>query len=156
MMNWWYLGDRNIVGERVEIVSRDLKLSWRNVWFCCAIFIIVVTTYPWADFRGYAHWDRVVWVPFQNMRPSLDALANIVLYVPFGFSYLQSQLHVRKGGVVKVAILATLLSGSCEFYQIFCHSRFPSMTDITSNLVGGVIGALIAGKLHVSRVIIDN
>lgn len=89
------------------------------------------------------------------MRPSLDALANIALYIPFGFSYVQSRLHMRKGGVVTVALLAALLSVSCEFYQVFCHSRFPSMTDVTSNTVGGVIGALIAGKLHVSRVVID-
>ena len=146
---------RNNVVRSVEITSRDLKLSWRNIWFYCAIFIIVVATYPWTDFRGYAHWDRIIWVPFQSMRHSLDGLANIALYVPFGFSYVQSRLHVRKGGVIKAAILAALLSVSCEFYQVFCNSRFPSMSDVISNTVGGVIGALIAGKLHVSRVIID-
>jgi len=155
MLDWMYSGDRNIAVRRAEIASRDLKLSWRNVWFCCALFIIGVATYPCSDFRGYADLDRVVWVPFQHMRHSLDALANIALYVPFGFSYIQSRLHERKYGVVKVALLATLLSVSCEFYQVFCHSRHPTMTDVTSNLVGGVIGALIAGKLDVSRVIID-
>jgi len=147
--------DDALTMQGAEITSRDLKLSWRNVWLCCVLFIVVVTTYPWIDFLGYAHWDRVIWVPFQNMRYSLDALANIALYVPFGFSYVQSRVHVRKGGVVKVALLAALLSVSCEFYQVFCHSRFPSMTDVTSNLAGGVIGAAISGKLHVSRVIID-
>ena len=143
------------MARSAEITSRDFKHSWRKVWLCVVLFIVVVATYPWTDFRGYAHWDRVIWVPFQNVRHSLDALKNIALYVPFGFSCVQSQLHVRKGGVVKVALLAALLSVSCEFYQLFCDSRFPSMSDVISNTVGGVIGALIAGKLHVSRVIID-
>ena len=148
---------RTIVGRHTEIASRELTLSWRTAWVCCVLFIVVLVSYPWIDFRGYAHWDRVVWVPFQNMRPSIliDILANIALYVPFGFSYVQSRLHVRKGDVVKVALLAALLSVSCEFYQVFCQSRVPSMTDVTSNTVGGMIGALIAGKLHVRRVVID-
>ena len=53
------------------------------------------------------------------------------------------------------AISAALLSVSCEFYQVFNHSRFPSMTDVTSNTAGGMIGVLIAGKLPVSRVVIE-
>ena len=142
-----------------EITRRDLKFSWCNVWHCCVLIIVVILTYPWTDFVGHAHWDVVIWIPFRDvlhsLRRALDALANIALYVPFGFSYVQSRVHVRKGGVVKVALLAALLSVSCEFYQVFCHSRFPSMTDVTSNLAGGVIGAAISGKLHVSRVIID-
>jgi glycopeptide antibiotics resistance protein len=145
--------------KSAEITSRDLKLSWRNVWLCMVFFIVFVTTFPLADFVGHAHWDRVIWIPFQDvlhsLRRSLDGLANIALYVPFGFSYVQSRVHVRKGGILEGALLAALLSVSYEFYQVFCHGRFPSMMDVTSNTVGGVIGALIAGKLHVSRVIID-
>jgi VanZ family protein len=148
---------RNIVAQRVEIASRELTLSWRDVWLCCVLFIVVVATYPWTDFRGYTHWERVIWIPFQNMRPSIlfDVLANIAVYVPFGFLYVQSRLHIRKGEVVKVALLSILLSVSCEFYQVFCHNRFPSMTDVISNTVGGIIGVFIAGKLQVSRVVID-
>jgi len=146
---------RNISVGSAEIASRELTLSWRTVWLCCVLVIVVATTYPWTDAWGAARWDRVIWVPFHNMRVSLDALANIILYVPFGFSYIQSQLHVRKGEVVTAAILTVLLSVSCEFYQVFHHSRFPSMTDVTSNTIGGIIGALIASKLPVSRVVIE-
>ncbi|MCM3904971.1 MAG: VanZ family protein [Pyrinomonadaceae bacterium] len=146
---------RNIVARSGEITSRELTLSWRNVWLCCVLFIVAVVTYPWTSFLGYARWDKVLWVPFQDVRNSLDALENIVLYVPFGFSSVQSRLHVRSGRVVKVALLAALLSVSCEFYQVFCNNRVPSMTDVTSNTLGGVIGALIAGKLPATRVIID-
>jgi glycopeptide antibiotics resistance protein len=142
------------VVRSAEITSRDLKLSWRNIWFYCAIFIIVVATYPWTDFRGYAHWDRIIWVPFQNMRHSLDGLANIALYVPFGFSYVQSRLHMRKGGVIKAAILAALLSVSCEFIRSSVIAAF-HRCRMSYRIRLGVIGALIAGKLHVSRVIID-
>jgi glycopeptide antibiotics resistance protein len=146
---------RNIVVRSAEIASRELTISWRTAWLCCVVFIVVVTTYPWTVSWGDARWDRVIWIPFQNMRVSLDALANIALYVPFGFSYVQSRLRVRTGEVITVAILAALLSISCEFYQVFNHNRFPSMTDVTSNTVGGMIGFLIAGKLSVARVIID-
>ena len=135
-------------------VGRELTLSWHNVWLCCVLVIVVATTYPWTHFGSHAQWDRVVWIPFQ-MWHSLDVLANIALYVPFGFLYFQPRLCVRTDGVVKVAVLALLLSISCEFYQVFNNSRWPSMTDVTANTVGGVIGALIAGKLRVSRVVID-
>jgi VanZ family protein len=145
---------RNTVMRSAEIASRELTISWRTAWLCSVVFIVVVTTYPWTVSWGDARWDRVIWIPFQKMRVSLDALANIALYVPFGFSYVQSRLRVRQGEFITAAILAALLSVSCEFYQVFNHNRFPSMTDVTSNTVGGMIGALIAGKLPVSRVVI--
>jgi hypothetical protein len=75
-----------------EIASRELTISWRTAWLCSVVFIVVVTTYPWTVSWGDARWDRVIWIPFQKMRVSLDALANIALYVPFGFSYVQSPI----------------------------------------------------------------
>jgi len=147
--------DRSKRENMSVIASRELTLSWRTVWLCWVLVIVVVTTYPWAGSLGDARWDRVIWVPFHNMRVSLDAVANIALYLPFGFSFVQSRLRVHKGDVVLVSILAALLSVSCEFYQVFHPSRFPSMTDVASNTLGGIIGVLIAGKLPVSRLVID-
>jgi VanZ family protein len=148
---------RNIVGRSAGIATRELTVSWRTVWRCCIVLIAVGTSYPWIDFQGYAHWERVRWMPFQNMRlwPSIDVLANIALYIPFGFSYVQSRLPARNHVYVKVALWAALLSASCEFYQVFCQSRVPSVNDVLSNTVGGIIGGLIAEKLPVRRVVID-
>ena len=126
----------------------DSYLMWRNLWLFWLLLILIVSSYPCAEFHTHAHWNKVSWVPFQgvghSVTLSLDAVRNVVLYVPFGFFYGQSQSHSRKTVVIKVALLTTLLSIGCEFFQIFCHGRHPSMTDVSTNLMGGVLGAVIA------------
>ena len=74
-----------------------------------------------------------------------------MLYVPFGFVYVQSWCHLHTSVIFKVALLAALLSTGCEFFQIYCHLRSPSMTDVSTNVMGGVIGAIIALRVHVRK-----
>lgn len=128
-------------------------LMWRNLWLLSLLLILIVSSYPCAEFHTHGHWEKVSWVPFQGVWRSvnllLDAMRNVVLYVPFGFFYAQS--HSRKGVVLKVALLAALLSTGCEFFQIFCHGRHPTMTDVSTNLMGGVLGGVIALRYRLGR-----
>ena len=105
---------------------------------------------PLSNYVGHAHWSRVCWVPFRDCGIHdfwLDALANVALYAPFGFLAARSQ--VRKGitAILVVAGLAALLSVSGELFEIFCHNRFPSMTDVSTNTLGAALGALI-NRIH--------
>ncbi len=104
---------RNIVGRSAGIATRELTVSWRTVWRCCLVLIAVGTSYPWIDFQGYAHWERVRWVPFQNMRPwpSIDVLANIACIFLSDFrtcsrGYMQPR--IRKGCLMGRALIREL------------------------------------------------
>src|SRR5262245_30924424 len=124
---------------------------WRRLWQFWVLLILIVCSYPCGDFHPHVHWERVSWIPFQgvghSVNLSLDVVRNVVLYVPFGFFYVQWQSNPRTNVVFKTTLLAALLSTGCEFFQIFCHSRTPSMTDVSTNVMGGAIGAVIAVTL---------
>jgi VanZ family protein len=51
-------------------------------------------------------------------------------------------------GTRRPLLLASLLglcgSASIEFYQLFCHNRVPSTTDLLTNWAGTVLGARVA------------
>ena len=87
-------------------------------------------------------------MPFQGLWRSvnlmIDAVKNVLLYVPFGFFYSQTLPRLHKTVVIKVALLTAVLSISCELFQVFCHGRHPTMTDVSTNLMGGVLGVVIA------------
>ena len=126
----------------------DSSLIWRKLWLFWLLLILIVSGYPCAEFHTHGHWEKVSWVPFRgvwhSVNLSLDAMRNVMLYVPFGFFYGQLQSRSGKSVVIKVALLTALLSTGCEFFQIFCHGRHPTMTDVSTNLIGGVLGAVIA------------
>jgi glycopeptide antibiotics resistance protein len=63
-------------------------------------------------------------------------LANIALFVPFGFSY------GRRGAVWQAVAIAAALSVSAEATQLFSTTRFPSATDVTAALAGSALGAI--------------
>ena len=108
---------------------------------CLAVFGIIAATFPW-DLQDHAHWSKVAWTPFATgiVRP-LDLFANVLLYVPLGY------LLATRGGrprILQAGFGALLLASLTEFAQVWSHSRFPSATDITMNVLGAVAGAAVA------------
>lgn len=138
-----------------ESKPRDSYLMWRILWLFCLLLILFVSIYPCAEFHTHPHWEKVSWVPFQGVWRSanllIDAVKNVLLYVPFGFFYGQSRSHSRKSVIIKVALFTALLSTGCEFFQVFCHGRHPTMTDVSTNLMGGVLGGVIALRYRSGR-----
>ena len=126
----------------------DSSPTWRILWLCWLLLIVLVSIYPCAEFHTHPHWEKVSWVPFQGVWRSgnllIDAVKNVLLYVPFGFFYGQARPRSRKRVVIKVAVLTAILSVSSELFQVFCHGRHPTMTDVSTNLMGGVLGVAIA------------
>lgn len=96
-----------------------------------------VMSFPWVGFTSQPQWSRVHTIPFTDPadRPR-DAVANIALYVPFGYSY------GRRGTWWKAVIVAALVSVTAEATQLFSTDRFPSATDVTSGLIGAALGAV--------------
>ena len=117
--------------------------------------IIAATTMPWSMYYvGHSHWANVEWLPFsRRVRPN-DFLLNILLFVPFGFSAQlcgtasRERVHDRLVGLVVAA--AFLLSVAAEVFQVYCHGRLPTTTDIISNALGAYLGTFI-GRDRSSR-----
>ena len=115
--------------------ARDVPL-W--VWW---IPVVLAISFPWTGLISSPQWDRVHPIPFTDPadRPR-DFLANILLFVPFGYSY------GRRGSVWRAVAIAAAVSVTAEATQLFSTTRFPSATDITAALTGSALGA-VAGSL---------
>jgi glycopeptide antibiotics resistance protein len=99
--------------------------------------VVLAISFPWPGLVSSPQWDRVHRIPFTDPadRPR-DFLANIALFVPFGFSY------GRRGPVWKAVAIAAAVSLAAEATQLFSTTRFPSATDITAALAGAALGAV--------------
>jgi len=119
-----------------------------KLWLLVAVGIAYGSLYPF-DFAGVyphegllAHFLANAWA-----RPSRgDILANLILYLPFGFVgvwALLRQLGSTRAGVI-VTLLGTLLSFMIEIAQIFTVGRTSSALDLGLNIVSTALGAAIA------------
>ncbi|MFC8522006.1 VanZ family protein [Pseudarthrobacter sp. NPDC057230] len=73
----------------------------------------------------------------------LEAAANVVLFVPLGFV---GRLAFPNKRWWQIGAFGLLVSGCIELGQLmFLHERFASSSDIVTNTLGAVIGALVAG-----------
>ena len=72
-----------------------------------------------------------------------DRIANVLLYLPLGFClFLSLAAHRHRGVAVVVAtLLGSLLSLTIEVAQVYISSRVPSLTDLTLNSGGTLLGA---------------
>jgi glycopeptide antibiotics resistance protein len=75
-----------------------------------------------------------------------DALGNLLLFIPLGFGlagYLIKIIRLPKLHSLSVIILISFwLSYTIEVFQVFQSSRFPSLVDVFSNSVSGLLGFL--------------
>jgi glycopeptide antibiotics resistance protein len=139
------------MGEIIRILFTPAPLRPRPVLLWMWVFFLVITpTFPWSDFVGHSHWDKINWIPFRDFTfaPALlfDILGNFGWFAVFG--YLFHYRHEdRAFASLKPAIMVAFgLSLLLEGFQVFCHNRFPSMTDVTCNVLGAALGSLIASR----------
>jgi glycopeptide antibiotics resistance protein len=123
-----------------------------GVW---TLVILGVTTMPWSNFKGHAHWSRVYWLPLSDFRLSLpfvvDFIGNLFLFIPFGFCFVATSSLPNSKRVTKVVLSALALSLAVELFQSFGHGRIASMTDVCTNVGGTLVGAKAALRWHFTR-----
>ena len=109
------------------------------VWW---IVVVLAISFPWYGLVSSPQWNRVHPIPFTDPadRPR-DFLANIMLFVPFGYSY------GRRKPVWEAVAVAAAVSITAETTQLFSTTRFPSATDITAALVGAALGAIASSLM---------
>jgi glycopeptide antibiotics resistance protein len=109
-----------------------------------ACMLVLVATFPWGDLQGHGHWTRVVWVPFATRRIRiLDIGQNFLLYMPLGG--FTGRLFRRRPMLMTFAF-SLILAGLAESAQVYSHTRFPSMTDVTCNVAGALSAAAITRR----------
>ncbi|CAN5838713.1 hypothetical protein BH18ACI5_BH18ACI5_23270 [soil metagenome] len=110
--------------------------------WCWWILVVWLLSFPWIGFTRVPQWTRVHKVPFGDPADKFrDVAANILLFVPFGYS-----IAGRRGtivGLVGAAAAASVVSASAEATQLFSTKRYPSATDIACGAAGAVAGALL-------------
>lgn len=109
-------------------------------------------TMPWHDFQTHTHWPRVQLIPFVTPPVRLrDILVNIAMYWPLGFLFVRQSVHNRSW--LGAAFFALGLSLLTEWTQLYSHSRFPSLTDTTCNIIGTILGARFAVRSAAQRLL---
>lgn len=83
----------------------------------------------------------------------LDVITNILLYIPLGFGlagFLRQVIQLERLPSLAITILVSFgLSYSIEVLQVFMPSRFPSLIDVFSNSVGGLLGFFFEWKIKI-------
>lgn len=116
----------------------------RNAGVLLSIAAVLAADLPWGDFHAHTHWGAVGWIPFVTPPVrAADILENIVLFLPLGF-FAGLDARSLVSGLRRGAWLGLLVSLVGEWSQLYSHSRFPSATDVSSNLIGAVLGVALA------------
>jgi glycopeptide antibiotics resistance protein len=104
------------------------------------IAVVLLVSSPWVGFTSEPQWHRVSLIPFTDPADKVkDLAANILLFIPFGYS-AAGWRRARSGFVFAVAAAAAV-SIVAEASQLFSTRRYPSATDVTAAVMGAVVGA---------------
>lgn len=138
-------------------MSLTATRAWR-LWCAWSILILLVGILPLHNFVGHAHWQYIRWVPTPDQLSSpavlldlgLDAIANIILFLPFGLLYALRGLEGRSISRGRLMLMAFTLSFGIEYYQVYCHNRSTSLLDLLDNVLGAYIGMRV-GEAYVRK-----
>jgi len=111
------------------------------------ILAIAVASGPWFGVVARPQWERVTWVPFHGFEDKpRDVLVNMLLFVPFGWSFAKS----RRGeiGTASAVAAAGIVSIAVEIPQLFYRLRDPSATDVVMALCGSAVGSLASQAFY--------
>lgn len=98
--------------------------------------------------------DRFRFYMFRGPGNAGEFLANILLFVPFGFG-LTCLLQNRFRGLTAILVVLStgfLLSLSIEVLQGFLPSRLPSVSDLLANVLGTFLG-FVASWLFATQIL---
>ena len=118
-----------------------------------AALIVYASLYPFTGWRdqGIAPWAYIV-APWPKYWTGFDIAVNIVGYMPFGFLVALARLRSRPERTGLAAVLwATLAGGAISFamesLQSYIPVRVASNLDLGTNILGALLGAIVAALL---------
>ncbi|HLP98289.1 MAG TPA: VanZ family protein [Sideroxyarcus sp.] len=112
-----------------------------------AAFIVYASLSPFTGWQEQGlTFLEVLTSPFAQTYTAFDAFSNLLAYLPFGVLLgltLRAQLAAR-WSVLGAMLGGLLLSAAMEYLQMYLPSRTSSNSDILSNGIGVLLGALLA------------
>ncbi len=128
----------DLIGRRVDLTIISLSL----------LFILHMTLFPFG-FSFIEIYNNLEnhFLPLGWGKSNItDGIGNLLLFIPLGFGlagYLIKIIKLPKLHSLSVIILISFwLSYTIEVFQVFQSSRFPSLVDVFSNGVSGLLGFL--------------
>jgi glycopeptide antibiotics resistance protein len=125
-----------------------INTAWRIMLLLWLASVLFVISLPWWKFDGTPHWENVQWIPFTHLsfHPTtfVETAANILAFVPVGYLVVRSLSPGSGHPLFLACLLGFCSSVGIETYQLFCHDRVPSATDIFMNVAGTALGVWLA------------
>lgn len=109
--------------------------------YCCVV--LYLSLYP-GEFELHPRAQRLGWVPLTGRRQILDAVLNVLFYVPLGASALWAAGRKKWLGWLLGIGTGALLSGVVEWLQLWTPRRFGNWNDFAANTTGAVLGVALA------------
>jgi glycopeptide antibiotics resistance protein len=146
IVSWLDSGRKKNAMFEMSARTRTLDLSCLILWI---VLILMVGVLPLSNFVGHSHWEYIKWFPTgEDLRSPKylidifsDIVGNTALFFPLGYflsRLLTASSHSQR--LVFAAGISGTLSLVIEFYQVYNHSRFPSIFDVITNMTGALIG----------------
>lgn len=130
-----------------SLLAKPRSLLRRYLVAGYAVFIIYASLSPFLGWQeqGLA-FQEVLTSPLGLTYTAFDALSNLLAYLPFGVLLaLTFRIYFGNGRSVLLATLvATALSVTMEYLQLYLPARTSSNADILTNSIGALGGALLA------------
>jgi VanZ family protein len=135
--------------------QRPRKLIWplqamplaRALSFCYALLILYVSLTPFDfDFHNGVAVGDWISAPSPRFITVFDVSVNVLAYIPLGFLIVFATFpRWRNFLALGIALLSTaLLAFIVESLQTWIPTRIPSLMDWWANILGGLLGGLLA------------
>jgi VanZ family protein len=146
-----------------SLPAADKSVSYprgsRLAGYLAVAYLVLVVYASLIPFTGWRDPGAAVWsflfAPWSRHTRRFDIFINFLAYLPLGFLLvlaLQSRLSI-KGALIISALTGFALSLSMEAVQMYLPARTSSTLDVLTNGLGGLIGALIAARQDVRKLI---
>jgi glycopeptide antibiotics resistance protein len=136
---------------RIITIPSALKRKTGLLWFWLAL-LFLIPLFPLTNFVGHPHWDAIRWIPFEDfsltMNSLMDIIGNIGWFMIFGYllHYWMDENSSSLRSITTVILIAASGSLALELFQVFCHNRVPSMTDVVCDTIGACLGAYFSDQ----------
>ena len=146
-----------------SLPAADKSVSYprgsRLAGYLAVAYLVLIVYASLIPFTGWRDPGAVVWsflyAPWSRHTRRFDIFINFLAYLPLGFLLvlaLQSRLSI-KGALIISALTGFAVSLSMEAVQMYLPARTNSTLDVLTNGLGGLIGALIAARQDVRKLI---
>jgi len=115
-----------------------------------ALFIVYASLSPFTGWRNQGlEFTDMITMQLMISYTGFDTVANLLSYLPLGF-LVTLRLQARLGTAASVIFglcAGILLSASMEYLQMYLPTRISSNMDLLSNILGALIGTLLATSI---------